>query len=95
MTDQGANQSGFAHAVAAHDPDRFAGAYQEIDIVKNMAGAIVRVQPFGLDDRASRHGCSSNPPRYARRTSAFARTSSGLPDARTLPLTMTVSTRAS
>jgi hypothetical protein len=50
VTNQRADQSGFAHAVPSHEPDGFTGPHRKVDAMENMACAIEAVQAAGVND---------------------------------------------
>ena len=95
LPDQSANQRGFAHAVSAHQPNGLTCAQGEIDTAQNMTGAKVGVEITCFDDWRFSHNNSASLPRYAACTVRLARISSGAPEARILPSTITISTLAS
>src|SRR4029077_63742 len=63
VTGERANQRRFAHSIASHQADGFAGAYGKIDTVKNMARAVEGMERVGVNDRIFCHSASSPPPR--------------------------------
>ena len=50
MTHEAVQQCGLAHAIAPHQANCLAWLYRKIDIVKNMACTIVRVQSARFND---------------------------------------------
>ena len=51
----------FAHAVAAHETDGFTARHRKIDTTQDVAGTIVGVQVFGIDDQTI-HRIPNRPP---------------------------------
>ena len=58
QTDQGLQQGGFSHPIAANQADHLPGIHGEIDIAQDVALAVIGVEPADLQQGG--HGCSSS-----------------------------------